>query len=325
MFKKTVIITNRKTFHKSSYKAMKNKIIILSAAAAVIAIFFILAPYFRDKVPESVRTAGIVQGTEVNITSNISGKIAELCCSEGENITAGSVAASIDSDDLKAAAEQADASVQRATSDIKTSEANIEAAKARLVEAKIEKERMTSLFQENLVPRAKFDSSEANLNSAAAIHKASVSQLASSKARLKEAEAMLSQQKARLNDTIITTPISGVVVFKALERGEFVSPGSAIYTIVDMENLWIRVDVEESLVGMIKIGGNAFITTDAKPDKKIEGKVSEIGRYAEFATQRDVKHGTQDIKTFHVKIYFKDAERFLKPGMTVNVEIPVKK
>ena len=301
---------------------MKNKIIILSAAAAAIIIFVIYSSYFKDKGSESIRTAGIVQGTEVNITSNIPGKIAELCCSEGENITAGSLAASLDSDDFKAAVEQADASVQRAIADINTSEANIETAKARLVEAKIEKERMTSLFQENLVPRAKFDSSEANLNSAAAIHKASVSQLASSKARLKEAEAQLSQQKARLNDTIITTPISGVVVFKALERGEFVSPGITIYTIVDMEDLWVRIDVEESLIGMIKIGSSAFITTDAMPDKKIEGKVSEIGRYAEFATQRDVKHGTQDIKTFHVKIHFTDVERSLKPGMTVNVEIP---
>jgi multidrug resistance efflux pump len=301
---------------------MKNKIIILSAAAAVIVIFFIFAPYFRDKGSESIRTAGIVQGTEVNITSNIPGKIAELCCSEGENVTAGSVAASLDSDDFKAAVEQADASVQRTIADIKTSEANIEAAKARLVEAKIQKERITNLFQESLVPRAEFDASEANFNSAAAIHKASVSQLASSKARLKESEALLSQQKARLNDTIITTPISGVVVFKALERGEFVSPGITIYTIVDMENLWVRIDIEESLIGMIKIGDNAVITTDAKPDKKIEGKVSEIGRYAEFATQRDVKHGTQDIKTFHVKIHFTDEERFLKPGMTVNVEIP---
>ncbi|MBI5674357.1 MAG: efflux RND transporter periplasmic adaptor subunit [Nitrospirae bacterium] len=301
---------------------MKKMVIILSAVAAAVIIFIIFSAYFKDKGSESIRKSGIVQGTEVNITSNIPGKIAELCCSEGENITAGSVAASIDSDDLKAATEQADASVQRAIADIKTSEANIETAKARLVEAKLDKERMTSLFQESLVPRAKFDSSEANLNSAAAIHKASVSQLASSKARLKEAEAMFSQQKARLNDTIITTPISGVVVFKALEKGEFVSPGITIYTIVDMEDLWVRIDVEESLIGMINIGDNAVITTDAKPDKKIEGRVSEIGRYAEFATQRDVKHGTQDIKTFHLKIYFTDTERFLKPGMTVNVEIP---
>ena len=303
---------------------MKKKIIILPAAAAVIIIFAIYFSYLKDKGAESIRTAGIVQGTEVNITSNIPGKIAGLCCREGENITAGSVAASLDSDDFKAAVEQAEASVQRAIADIKTSEANIEAAKARLVETKIQKGRITSLYKENLVARADFDASEANFNSAAAIHKASVSQLASSKARLKEAEALLSQQKARLNDTIITTPISGTIVFKALEKGEFVSPGITIYTIVNMENLWVRIDVEESLVGMIKIGSSAFITTDAKPDKKIEGKVSEIGRYAEFATQRDVKHGTQDIKTFHVKIHFTDAERFLKPGMTVNVEMPVK-
>lgn len=304
---------------------MKKKVIIISAIAAAIIIYIIFSLYFNKKIVESIRTSGIVQGTEVNITSNIPGKIAELCCREGENITAGSVAASLDSDDFKAAVDQADASAQRAIADIKTSEANIEAAKARLVEAKIQKDRITNLFQEELVSRSEFDSAEANFNSATAIHKASVSQLASSKARLKESEAALSQQKARLDDTIITTPISGVVVFKALERGEFASPGTTIYTIVDMENLWVRIDVEESLVGMIKIGDNAFIITDAKPDKKIEGKISEIGRYAEFATQRDVKHGTQDIKTFHVKIHFTDANRFLKPGMTVNVEIPANK
>ncbi len=304
---------------------MKKKIAILSAVVVVIGIFVIFSPYFKDKGSGSIRTAGIVQGREVNITSNIPGKIAELCCREGDSITAGSVAVRLDNDDLKAAADQAEASVQRAAADIKTSEANIETAKARLVEAKIQKERMTNLFQENLVPRAEFDASEANFNSAAAIHKASLSQLASSKARLKETEAMLSQQNARLDDTIITTSISGVIVFKTLEKGEFVSPGATIYTIVDMEELWVRIDVEESQVGIISIGSNAFITTDAMPDKRIEGKVAEIGRYAEFATQRDVKHGTQDIKTFHVKIYFTDAERILKPGMTVNVEIPMRK
>jgi len=59
--------------------------------------------------------------------------------------------------------------------------------------------------------------------------------------------------------------------------------------------------------------------------KAFRGKVSEIGRYAEFATQRDVTRGRQDIKTFRVKIKIDDKEGILKPGMTVSVEIPKKK
>jgi hypothetical protein len=56
-----------------------------------------------------------------------------------------------------------------------------------------------------------------------------------------------------------------------------------------------------------------------------KGKVSELGRYAEFATQRDVTRGRQDIKTFRVKINIEDSAGLLKPGMTVEVEIPQKK
>jgi hypothetical protein len=50
--------------------------------------------------------------------------------------------------------------------------------------------------------------------------------------------------------------------------------------------------------------------------------VSEIGRYAEFATQRDVTRGRQDIKTFRIKIRVADSHGMLKPGMTVEVKIP---
>lgn len=304
---------------------MKKKLVILSAAALIILSILIIFPYVKVKSKDSIRTAGIVQGTEINITSKISGRISELCCREGEKVGAGFVIALLDSDDLKAAVERADASVQRAIADIKTSEADIEAATARLEEAKRQKERIAALYRENFVSRADFDMSVANFESALAAHKASVSRLISSRAKLKEEEASLSFQTAKLNDTVIKAPISGDVVYRALEPGEFVSPGIAILTIVDTDSLWVRVDIEETFISMIARGSEAFITIDALPEKKIKGKISEIGRYAEFATRRDVKHGVQDIKTFHVKISVEDNEKTLKPGMTVNVEIPVKK
>ncbi len=307
---------------------MKKRIAILSVIAALIIITLIVFSYFnyfKDKKIEPIRTTGIVQGTEVNLTSKISGRLSELCCREGNTVQAGSVVIRLDNDDLKAAVEKAKASVQKAIADIQTSEANIEVAKARLDEAKRQVERVINLHKEDLVSQADLDLAVANFDSASATYKASISQLTSAKAKLKEAEATLSFQRARLDDTTITTPISGVIVFRALEPGEFVSPGITIFTVVDMDNLWVRIDVEETLVGMITLGSDASVTIDAMPGKVIKGKVAEIGRYAEFATQRDVKRGRQDIKTFHVKINIEDPERILKPGMTVNVEIPIKR
>ena len=297
-------------------------IFLVIAISAIIAL--IIFSYLRDKKTKSILTAGIVQGTEVNLAPKISGRISELCCKEGDDVQADSIVIRLDNDELRAAVEQAKASVQRANADIQTSEANIESARARLDEAKKQMERTTSLYKEQLVSQSDFDLAAANLDAATAAYSASISQLSSAKARQKEAIAALSLQEAKFNDTVITTPISGIVVFKALETGEFVSPGFTILTVVDMNNLWVRIDIEETLVGYINVGKDVFISIDGLAEKLIKGKISEISRYAEFATQRDVKHGKQDIKTFHVKIKVEYPEKILKPGMTVNVEIPKK-
>jgi HlyD family secretion protein len=78
------------------------------------------------------------------------------------------------------------------------------------------------------------------------------------------------------------------------------------------------------MVSSVTLGSDASMTVESIPGKVFNGKVSEIGRYAEFATQRDVTRGRQDIKTFRVKIKVGDTGGVLKPGMTVAVEIPKK-
>jgi multidrug efflux pump subunit AcrA (membrane-fusion protein) len=90
-----------------------------------------------------------------------------------------------------------------------------------------------------------------------------------------------------------------------------------------MENLYAKIAVEETLVDRISLNQTAAIHTDNSPGKAFRGKISEIGRYAEFATQRDVTRGWQDIRTFKVKVKVEDPGRHLKPGMTVEVEIPL--
>jgi hypothetical protein len=132
---------------------------------------------------------------------------------------------------------------------------------------------------------------------------------------LRQSEATLTYSRAKLAETAVKSPISGVVVFKALEKGETVSPGPTILTFVDVDNLYIRVDLEETIIGSIALNSEASIRTEGAPDRIFKGTVSEIGRYAEFATQKDVSKGRQDIKTFKVKITVSDSGGFLKPGL----------
>ncbi|MEK7851937.1 MAG: efflux RND transporter periplasmic adaptor subunit, partial [Deltaproteobacteria bacterium] len=93
---------------------------------------------------------------------------------------------------------------------------------------------------------------------------------------------------------------------------------------VDLEDLWVRADIEETLIGRVRVGEEAVISIDGMPGISFKGTVAEIGREADFATQRDVTRGRQDIKTFGVKIKTTDKTGALKPGMTVMVNIPRK-
>jgi HlyD family secretion protein len=336
-------------------------LVLLSVLAAVF-----LYNSLTNRPQTTLRATGIIDGVEVNLSPKVAGRISWLCCREGDTVTAGQVAATLDSQDLKAAVEQAAAAVERAKADIRTAGASIdnarsnmisagadmksaaadmERARAQMEESRREAERAKELYKKEFISResrdqivaayevnaASFDSSKEKLNSARARRDAASSQLSaaesqlvSSKAMQKEAEAALAFSRAKLADTIIKTPVAGVVIFKSMEAGETVSPGVTIMTIVDLNSLYARVGIDETKIGGVVLNNPATVTADGLPGRVFKGTVSEIGRYAEFATQRDVVRGREDIKTFRVKVRVDDPEGLLKPGMTVEVAIPLK-
>jgi HlyD family secretion protein len=235
------------------------------------------------------------------------------------------------------------ADVANAEAEIKSAQADLGKARAQMEEAKRHMERFQALYEREVISKessemaatdydtkvASYDASEAKLmaavsqrDAAAAQRATAENQLDSVKADLGQWEANLSYARAKLAQTIIKSPISGTVVFKALEQGEWVSPGVTILTIVDLDHLYVRADVEQTVVGDIPLGGEALIKGEGPSDRVFKGRVSEIGRYAGFATQKDITRGRQDIKTFRVKIAVEEPGGFLKPGMTVEVEIP---
>ena len=237
------------------------------------------------------------------------------------------------------------ANIASADADMKSASADVEKARAQMEESQREAERAKELYRKEFISResrdqivaaydvnaAAFNSSKEKLISArskkdAAVSQlnAAVSQLNASGAMLKEAEAALAFSRSKLSDTTIKTPVTGTVIFKAMETGETVSPGITILTLVDLNSLYARVDLDETKIGAVALNSPATVTVDGLPGKKFEGRISEIGRYAEFATQRDVIRGRQDIKTFRIKVRVDDPAGLLKPGMTVEVGMPEK-
>jgi len=340
----------------------KRKKLFLALALLAIAVATGVFLRTRHRSPENlVATTGVMEATEVELSSKTAGKIEWLCCKEGDAINAGDTAIRLDSAEIKARVEEKGAALTGAESgiteakvalenafaqnesalfDSEATKAEVERALALLNEAKENVERARGLFKDGYMAKKDMDAAEAANASASAVLSTARARSRSSQATLKNSEVNIKAARARINsaesrkaeaeaelkallagldDTVITSPINGVIVYKAFEAGEFAAPGAPIYTIDDLSNLWARVDIEESGIQRVTLGAAAKVALPG--GASYDGKVVEIGEVGSFATQRDVTRGRPDIKTFRVKVSVAGHVGALKPGMTVDVSI----
>ena len=141
------------------------------------------------------------------------------------------------------------------------------------------------------------------------------------RAQLAQAEATLVQARARLADTRIEAPMDGVVLRKSLEPGATAVPGSAIVTLVDPRDIWLRAYIAETDLGRVRVGHPARVTVDAFPGEPFEGRVTEVASQAEF-TPRNVQTQKERVNlVFRVKIAIANPDGRLKPGMPADAVI----
>lgn len=139
--------------------------------------------------------------------------------------------------------------------------------------------------------------------------------LATARARAKAAKARVREVEATLGDTRIVSPASGTVITKLVEEGEVVTPGTPLLTLVDLDDLYLKVYIPEPEIGKIKLGSPARIRVDSFPDRFFEAVVSEVAQQAEF-TPRFVETKEERAKlTFWVKLRARNPQGLLKPGM----------
>jgi multidrug resistance efflux pump len=136
-------------------------------------------------------------------------------------------------------------------------------------------------------------------------------------AQLDQARAQLAQTGTRLGYAEVRAPLKGMVSTRVARQGEVIRLGDPIVTIVDVDDVWVRVQVEETYVNRVVIGQT--LPVSLVTGETIEGKVIFVAPEAEFATQRDVNRAKRDIRTFGIKVALANAERRLHPGMTAHV------
>jgi HlyD family secretion protein len=335
----------------------------------VIFLIAAIAYYFTTPRGSDIPLIGVVDGNEVIVSPQITGRIVNLAVDEGTAVKKGELIAELDSTELEASLaatkanvtsleaqvneanhnytwtnNQTDASVTEARARVTSSSAQLAPARAQLWRDQQDLKRMQELFAKGEVSAQDRDHAEAAVrisqanvealeeavraeSAAVEVAQANRKQVDARKsainttiAQLEQARASEAEMAAQLAYTKIYAPIDGIVSVRVAKQGEVVAQGSPIVVIVDINDLWVRADVEETLIDSIRFGQKLQVKLPS--GDTIEGSVIFKGVENDFATQRDVSRTKRDIKTFAIKVAVPNPEGRLFTGMTATVLLP---
>ena len=215
-------------------------------------------------------TGYVVARRMATVSSKITGKVREILIEEGQQVEAGQIMATLDPVDANAQRTLSQAQVLAARS-------QIDSVRAQLRDAENNATRLGALVGKQLVSRAQYDQAVSQRDVLRA-------QVATAQRNAQVASDSLRIADNGVDNTIVRAPFAGVVIAKAAQPGEIVSPLSAgggftrtgIGTIVDMDSLEVEVDVGEAFIGRVKPGMPTETVLNAYQDWKIPGKVIAI-------------------------------------------------
>lgn len=272
---------------------MKKRALIAGIVVLIGTTFFLIRHFGGEHDDHTLIVSGNVEVTEINVGFKRSGRVISLLTDEGHTVKKGEKLAILDNDEY--------------VSQVAQLRAGLRNAEAELEKAKKDHERAALLYNSGAISAQLMDGAQKAYDVG--------------RYRVQEATAGLRTSEARLHDTAIHAPVSGVVLRKSIEAGETVGAGAPVLTIGDLEKPWIKVYVKEDKLGLVKLGQKAEVTVDSYPGKVYDGSVTYISSEAEF-TPKNVQTQEERVKlVFGVKVSVKNEKDELKPGMPADVKI----
>ncbi len=247
-------------------------------------------------------TGYVVARRMATVSSKITGRVLEVMIEEGQRIEQGDIMATLDPTD-------ADAQLNLARSQLAASRSQSGSIRVQLLQQEANAKRIEALFEKKLVARAQLDE-------AISLRDTLRAQLKDAEQNARVAADQLAIYQIGFDNTIVRAPFAGVVIAKAAQPGEIVSPLSAgggftrtgIGTIVDMDSLEIEVDVGEAYIGRVRNKMPVEAVLNAYPDWRIPAEV--------IATIPTADRGKATVK---VRIGFKEKDDRVVPDMGVRV------
>ncbi|MBF0169179.1 MAG: HlyD family secretion protein [Alphaproteobacteria bacterium] len=292
-----------------------------------------------------------------SMAARIAGYVAAIEVADNQPVRAGDILVRLESRDYEARRDQAqailesrrqalagiEARLKLQESSIRQAGADVSAAKADTERARSDFERTRQLVKSESASRQKLDLTQADsertaahLNRAhagvdAAKRQVSVleAELAQAKAQVEEAQAQVDLTSIDLENTVIRSPVDGVIGNRAAQVGEYVRPGTQLLVVVPLAQVWVEANFKETQLTRMRPGQPALIKIDAYPEHDITGHVESIApasgaRFSLLPPENATGNFTKVVQRVPVRIALPDSHPLagrIVPGLSAVVRV----
>lgn len=277
--------------------------------------------------------SGTIEGTDINIGTEVAGRVKEIRATEGSRVTKGDTLIVIDDTEYSIQLRQATANLASFESAYRLAvkgsrKEDILQAEAAFKTAESDFQRMKDLLGSQTITQKQYDEAYNRYVSAQQTYEKLKSgsrreEIDAASQKRDYAAAQVEWFKKKNRDCFILAPSNGTLTLKAVEPGEFVGVGATVLRITYLEKVKLTIYVTESELGKIQLGQSTKVSIDADPDKSYDGIVAYISPVAEF-TPKNVQTREERTKlVFGVKIEVNNTNGGLKPGLPADARIVI--
>ena len=221
----------------------------------------------------------------VGVSSKTTGRILELYADQGDLVRRGQLLARLESEDLVQQQRQSEAGVSRSGATLAVEQANLRKAQANLALAEKNARRFRSLADRNLVSKLEAEQYETAWQVAREEVARSGAAIDAVRMEQRAGRAGLAFARSKVADTLIRAPRDGVIVTRHLERGATLAPGAPIFSLADPQVVWVKANLDESLLEGVEVGKEALISLRSAGGRQLPGRVARLGRQSDRVTE----------------------------------------
>jgi HlyD family secretion protein len=285
----------------------------------------------------------VVAHHKINVNSKVTGRVKWIGVEKGDKVKEGQIVVRLEDDEFRAQYEQARGTVENAKAyleqlqngsrpeEIQQAQHNLEEARATAANDKITLNRTRDLVGQGVLSRqalddatAKYEADQQRVNSLQQAYTLSKigprpEEIARAKGSLLQAEGQMAYAKSQLDATVIRAPVSGTILERKAEKGELITaqfasgaeggPQGSVVALADLNDIQVELDISQDDFARLSPKEKGIVTTDAFPDRKYNGEISEISPEA-----------NRQKATVQVKVQILNPDEYLRPEMNATVK-----